>query len=161
VDNNPWHCDCKLKDLLEYISEQDSAFSGFTCREPLTYENLSWNDLRKLDCRTSTARNVKEIVEKPTSMLHRSSFYSTSAVTDVTEETAKNIHMPTSTTPLDTWLAAGWIVAIVLMIIIVLVILRRIVAHIRKRRRTYEQTRENTGALLSGNDEQRVQDSKV
>jgi hypothetical protein len=145
-----------MKDFFEYISKQGSAFSGFTCKEPLNYENESWKCLEKMDC---TARNVEETADKRTSVLPRRSIYSTSAVTDVTEETATNIHMPTPTT------SAGMSVVMwglgIIMIISILINVILLVACMRKRRRPHEPTRENTGALLSGNDEERVQESEL
>jgi ABC-type bacteriocin/lantibiotic exporter with double-glycine peptidase domain len=155
ADNNPWQCDCEMKDFFEYISKQGSAFSGFTCKEPLKYENLSWKCLADVDC---TARNIEGIAEKPTSVFPRRSLYSTSAVTDVTEETATNIHVPTPTTLVDTSLLYWCIVLIVLLsLVIILVLIYFIVVRICKHRSPREQTRENTGALLSGNDEPQTQ----
>jgi hypothetical protein len=153
-----------MKDLFESISEQGSPFSGFTCKEPLKYENSSWKILGKLDCGMYTAKNVNEIVEKSASMLPRSSFYPTSAVNDVIDGAETNIHMPTSTTPLGTSLANGWFVATIILLIIlvlIIVIFVFIVSRIHKSRRHHEQLLENAGELLSRNDEKRVQDSDV
>jgi hypothetical protein len=161
ADNNPWHCDCKMKDFFEYISKQGPAFSGFICKEPQKYENISWKVLAEMDCTAYTSRNIEEVAEKPTSVLPRRSFYSTSPVTDVTEETATNIHMPIPTTQEGTFLAYGLSVVIILVAILVLINVIYIVARLRKHRRRYEQVRDNTRAALRGRDEERTEVSEM
>jgi hypothetical protein len=176
ANNNPWRCDCDMKDLFEYISKQSTKFSGFTCKEPLKHENVSWTILGQENCISVNVLNVEvktEIpttviptssvysTEKPTTVIPTSSVYSTSAIVDVTEESAMNNHMSTPSQAVDTSLGIVWIFGIIL-IIMVLINGVLIAIIIRKCIRSNEQTRENTGALLRGEDrEQRLQDSAL
>jgi hypothetical protein len=139
-----------MKDLFEYISGKGSAFSGFTCNGPPKVENSSWKVLGPVDCSTYTARNAKEITEKPVSVLPRRSVYSTSGITDVTEETETKIHIPTPTTPVDTSSATMWIVIIIMLSFII----GCLVVYICMRSRNYKRMLQHTEKRLGQNDEE-------
>jgi hypothetical protein len=79
ADNNPWNCDCEMKDLFDYVSERSSSPLDLTCKEPVMLENESWEALKHVDCGTSTA----------------------SAVSLMTEESAVNISTSIPATPAD------------------------------------------------------------
>jgi hypothetical protein len=161
ADDNPWRCDCDMKALFEYISKQVSEFSGFACKEPSTRENSSWTFLGQENCTVYRALNAEVETGKPTTDIPKSSVYSTSVIVDVTEETAINTHMPTSAQSVDTSLRIIWIFAIIL-IIMELINTVWVFLYIRKCTRPNEQTHENRGALLCGEDRaQRTQDTNV
>jgi hypothetical protein len=161
ANNNPWRCDCDMKDLFEYISKQGSEFSGFTCKEPPKHENLSWTILGQENCIASAVLNVEVKTEIPTTVIPTGSVYSTSAIFDVTEETAMNIHTFTPSQAVDT---SSEIVLIFTIILIITVLINSVLVanNIRKCIRPNEQTHENTGALLRGKDRgERSQDTTV
>jgi hypothetical protein len=161
AENNPWHCDCDMKELFQYISKQASEFSGFTCKWPVKHENVSWTVLGQEDCSVYTTLNIAVVTEKPTTLTPRSSVYSTSAIVDVTAGTSVNSHMPTSSLPVDTLSGFMWVL-VILLTILILMNGAWLYLYLCKRKRATEQTREKRGALSSGEDsEQRLQDSAV
>jgi hypothetical protein len=73
ADNNPWNCDCDMKDLFDIISKSVLTLPNLTCKGPSEYENKHWEVLTDVDCSTTLAPTVIRTTEKSVSVSMTSS----------------------------------------------------------------------------------------
>jgi len=45
LENNPWNCDCELRPLHRWISDNNMLLEPSLCKTPSKYENKAWNKM--------------------------------------------------------------------------------------------------------------------
>jgi thiol:disulfide interchange protein len=80
ADNNPWNCDCDMKDLFDIIYKSVLTLPNLTCKGPSEYENKHWEVLTDVDCSTTLAPTVIRTTEKSVSVSMASSSDRKSAI---------------------------------------------------------------------------------
>jgi len=90
ADNNPWNCDCDMKDLFDIISKSVLTLPNLTCKGPSEYENKHWEVLTDVDCSTTLAPTVIRTTEKSVSV----SMTSSSDRKSATPKTEKSMSVP-------------------------------------------------------------------
>ena len=113
ADNNPWNCDCKMKDLFDYTSKSGLTLPNLTCKWPSEHEKKHWRFLEDADCSTSVAPTVVLMTEESVSVSKLSSYDQNSAISKGTEKPAANNIDPLPAT----FSVTVWIVIIILLLI--------------------------------------------
>jgi hypothetical protein len=90
ADNNPWNCDCAMKDLFDIIFKRGVTLPNLICKGPSEYENKHWGVLKYADCSTTVAPPVTRMTEKSVSVSVTSSSDRKAAILKDTEKTAAN-----------------------------------------------------------------------
>ena len=114
ADNNPWNCDCDMKDLFDIIFKSVLTLPNLTCIGPLQYENKHWEVLKDADCSTTVAPTVIRTTKESVSFSITSSLGGNSPIPEDTEKPAINNDGPHTAT-LITMLQA----TVILLVIIV------------------------------------------
>jgi hypothetical protein len=137
ADNNPWNCDCYMKDLIDTILKSALTIPNLTCKGPTEYENKQWEVLKYADCSTTVAPTVipttvaPNLIRKPQDSVLisvTSTSDRNSAIPEDTEKpTTNNVnHLPdTASTEIWIWLLLSLTVVCILCNIYLFLRMRR------------------------------------